>query len=112
MLVVQSQVRDWLLSLPDPDLGHAQFHIDRLAEVGPGLGWPHTRHLGGKLWELRFHLAQGDWRIAYTIERERRIVLLTVFPKSRQRDRRQVERARAALARRTVEQQDPRGGEE
>lgn len=72
-------------------------HIDRLAELGPALHAPHTRHLGGKLWELRFRLSTHDWRITYTIASNRRIILLTVFAKTRQREDSELRRARLEL---------------
>jgi len=55
--------------------------------------------LDGKLRELRFHLDRQAVRITYWIASGRRIVLLTVFVKSRMREMREVERASRALAR-------------
>lgn len=77
----------------------AAFYVDLLAESGPLLGEPYTRQLDGKLRELRFHLDRRAVRLTYWIASGRRIVLLTVFAKSRMREDRQVERARRALAR-------------
>ena len=45
----------------------AAFCIDLLAERGPLLGDPYTRQLGGKLWELRFHLGRRAVRVTYWV---------------------------------------------
>ena len=47
---------------------------------------PFTRQLRGKLREQRFHLGRQQTRITYYIATGRRIVLLTVFVKTRQRE--------------------------
>ncbi len=57
------------------------------------LGEPYSRHLGGKLRELRFIMDGSSVRITYWLASERRIVLLTVFRKTRQRERSEVDRA-------------------
>lgn len=75
------------------------FSVDLLAEQGPLLGEPYTRQLDGKLRELRLHLERASVRVTYWIAPGRRIVLLTVFSKTRMREDREVERARRALAR-------------
>lgn len=43
--------------------------------------------------ELRFHLSGKAIRISYWLTRERRLVLLTVFAKTRMRERAEVDRA-------------------
>jgi hypothetical protein len=96
---LEPEVRAWLEGLTGVHFGVAAFHIDLLAEQGPLLGEPHSRQLGGKLRELRFHLDQRSMRVTYWIASGRRIVLLTVFAKTRMRERRQVQRARRVLAR-------------
>ena len=60
---------------------------------------PYTRQLDGKLRELRFHLEGQRVRVTYWIAPGRRIILLTVFRKTRQREAREVERARRAMQR-------------
>lgn len=114
---LEPEVRDWLESLPTALFARAAFYVDLLAEQGPLLGEPYTRQLDGKLRELRFHLDRDAARITYWIEPNRRIVLLTVFTKTRMREDREVERARRVLARciaeaHTVEeeQDDERAG--
>jgi transcriptional regulator with XRE-family HTH domain len=49
----------------------------------PSLGEPCTKQLDGKLRELRFHLDEFAVRITYWIATGCRIVLLTVFHKTR-----------------------------
>jgi hypothetical protein len=71
----------------------------RLAIGGPLLDQPHTKQLDGKLRELRFYLGAKPTRITSWIAPGRVIVLLTVFSKERQNERREVDRARRALTR-------------
>ena len=65
---------------------------------------PHTKQLDGKLRELRFYLGSQPVRITYWIASGRRIVLLTVFTKTRRQERRQIDRARKAMERCMAEQ--------
>jgi hypothetical protein len=95
----EPEVTDWLLSLDDEDFGQVERYIDLLAEEGVHLGEPFTRQLRGKLRELRFYLGRSQTRIAYYIASSRRIVLLTVFRKTRPRERAEVERAWRAMQR-------------
>ena len=96
---MEPEVRDWLESLGSTQFATAAFYIDLLSEQGPLLGEPYTRQLDGKLRELRFHLDRAAVRVTYWIASGRRIVLLTVFTKTRMRQDREVDRARRALAR-------------
>jgi hypothetical protein len=80
------------------------FYVDLLAEKGPLLGEPYSRQLDGKLRELRFHLERAAVRVTYWIAPARRMVLLTVFTKTRMRQDREIDRARRALARCLAEQ--------
>lgn len=96
---LEPEVRDWYLALDEQDQARVGFHVDRLAEVGPLLDEPFTKQLDGKLRELRFYLAGRPTRIAHWIAPNRRIILLTVFGKTRQRERREVDRARRAYQR-------------
>ncbi|MGH3460105.1 MAG: type II toxin-antitoxin system RelE/ParE family toxin [Kribbellaceae bacterium] len=101
---LEPEVRDWLEGLPSDLFGRAAFYIDLLAERGPLLSEPHTKQLDGKLRELRFHLDNDVLRITYWIATERRIILLTVFRKTRMQERREIERAVRALRRCREEQ--------
>jgi hypothetical protein len=96
---LEPEVRDWLESLPTTQFATAAFYIDLVADRGPLLGEPYTRQLDGKLRELRFHLDGRATRVTYWIAPGRRIVLLTVFAKTRMREVGEVERARRAMAR-------------
>lgn len=62
---------------------------------------PYTRHLGGKVRELRFHLLAQRPRITYWLAPSRRIILLTVFRKTRNAEEAEV--ARALQAQKTCE---------
>ncbi|WP_300014173.1 type II toxin-antitoxin system RelE/ParE family toxin [Pseudonocardia sp.] len=96
---LEPEVRDWLETLPAPQFATAAFYIDLVADRGPLLGEPYTRQLDGKLRELRCHLDGRAARVTYWIASGRRIVLLTVFAKTRMRETGEVERARRAMAR-------------
>jgi hypothetical protein len=96
---LEPEVEKWLESLPTALFARAAFYVDLLAEQGPLLGEPYTKQLDGKLRELRFYLDRQAVRITYWIASDKRIVLLTVFHKTRMRDEREIDRARRALAR-------------
>ena len=51
---IEPEVRSWLASLPDRDFGRVDFLVGLLAAQAEDLGEPYTRHLGGKVRELRF----------------------------------------------------------
>jgi phage-related protein len=101
---LEPEVRVWLEELPAAHFATAAFYIDLVAAQGPLLAEPYTRQLDGKLRELRFHLDGDAVRVTYWITRGRRIVLLTVFRKTRMREEREVQRARRAM-RRCIAQQ-------
>ena len=108
---LEPEVRKWLEDLPAVSFARVAFYVDLLAAEGPLLGEPYPKQLDGKLRELRFHLDELVVRIAYWVASGSRIVLLTVFHKTRTRDDREVERARRAM-RRCVEPADTVDGEE
>jgi hypothetical protein len=60
------------------------------------LGEPYSRHLSGKTRELRFYLERSAVRISYWLAPGARVLLLTVFRKTRQVERAKVARAVAA----------------
>ena len=60
------------------------------------LGEPYSKHLRGGVRELRFHLGRSAWRLTYWLAPGQRIVLLTVFRKTRDRETTEVNRAIAA----------------
>lgn len=96
---LEPEVRDWLEGLSTTQFATAAFYVDLLAAQGPLLSEPYTRQLDGKLRELRFHLGGQAVRVTYWIAPGRRIVLLTVFGKTRMRETREVDRAQRALRR-------------
>jgi hypothetical protein len=94
---LEQEVEDWLLALPDELFGQAERYIDLLAEYGVHLGAPFTKQLRGKLRDLRFYLGRRQTRITYYVATGRRIVLLTVFAKTRPRERLEIQRAWRAM---------------
>lgn len=96
---LEPEVRDWLGSLDEDAVNHVAFYIDLLAELGPLLSEPHTRQLDGKLRELRFWLGSSSTRISYWIAPGRRVIMLTVWRKTKMRETAEVERARRAMRR-------------
>jgi hypothetical protein len=90
---IESEVRSWLASLSDCDFGRVDFLVGLLAEHAEELGEPHTRHLGGKVRELRFHLLRQQTRVTYWLAPGRRVILLTVFSKTRSAETAEVARA-------------------
>ncbi|MGQ0467089.1 MAG: type II toxin-antitoxin system RelE/ParE family toxin [Sporichthyaceae bacterium] len=94
---LEPEVSDWLDSLTTEDFQHVRFYVELLRDKGVALSEPYSRQLDGKLRELRFHLQRRQVRITYWIAPGRRIILLTVFGKTRPREAREVERARRAM---------------
>jgi phage-related protein len=90
---IEPEVRSWLASLPDRDFGRVDFLVGLLAEHAEDLGEPYTRHLGGKVRELRFHLLRQQSRVTYWLAPQRRVILLTVFRKTRSAETAEVARA-------------------
>ncbi|MEU4233890.1 type II toxin-antitoxin system RelE/ParE family toxin [Nonomuraea sp. NPDC026600] len=91
---LEPAVEAWLDTLSDRD--HAA--VERLAEFGDRMPYGHARDLGEGLWELRFDIAHHSVRLTYWLAEGRRAVLLTAFYKTRDRQPRDVERARKAMA--------------
>jgi hypothetical protein len=90
---IEPEIRSWLASLSDRDFGRVDFLVGLLAEHAEDLGEPHTRHLGGKVRELRFHLLRQQTRVTYWLAPGRRVILLTVFRKTRSAETTEVVRA-------------------
>ena len=89
---IEPEVRSWLPRLPDRDFGRVDFLVGLLAERAQDLGEPYTRHLGGKVRELRFHLLREQTRVTYWLAPGRRVILLT-FRKTRSAEVAEVARA-------------------
>jgi len=65
-----------------PDLSPDSSGIaERMELFGPDLGMPHTRAMGGGLFELRIKAAEGIARVFYCTVVDRRIVILHQFVK-------------------------------
>lgn len=90
---VEPEVRMWLEALSSRDFGRVDFLVGLLSDQAETLGEPYSRHLAGKVRELRFSLLRQQARVTYWLAPGRRIVLLTVFAKSRQRETAEVDRA-------------------
>jgi hypothetical protein len=80
---VEPEVRSWLENLADRDFGRVDFLVGLLAGHAADLGEPYTRHLGGKVRELRFHLLAQHAPRHLLARSSRRLILLTVFRKTR-----------------------------
>lgn len=93
---MEPEVRAWLESLPRRQFGHVLAFAEKLAEEADTLGEPYARHLGGKVRELRISLHPLEMRVTYWLAPERRVVLLTVFRKTRGQETAQIERAHRA----------------
>lgn len=100
---LEPEVSDRYRSRDDEEKGRVDFHIDRREQEGPLLDEPHTEQLDGKLRELRFYLGTRAMRVTYWIAPGRRIILLTVFAKTKRQERREVEPAGKELERCTPE---------
>ncbi|WP_225846142.1 type II toxin-antitoxin system RelE/ParE family toxin [Streptomyces sp. HPF1205] len=96
---LEPEVAQWLAALDDKRWAQALMHLDLLEERGVLLGDPYTRQLDGKLRELRFYCGEQRVRVTYWIAAGRRIIMLTVFTKTRMREVDEIERARRALER-------------
>jgi len=79
--------------LTDRDFGRVDFLVGLLAEHAGDLGEHYARHLGGKVRELRFHLLRQQTRVTYWLAPGRRVILLTVFRKTRDAETAEVARA-------------------
>lgn len=59
-------------------------YTERMKQFGPNLGMPHTRAMGGGLFEMRLKGADGIARVFYCVLQERRVVMLHSFIKKTQ----------------------------
>jgi hypothetical protein len=93
VIEIEPEVHQWLDTLSDHDYGRAEFYADLLADNAETLGEPYSRHLRGKVRELRFHLQRQQVRITYWLAPGKRVVLLTMFYKTQRSEVAEVERA-------------------
>ena len=70
-----------ILALPTGLLARFLRYAERMETFGPDLGMPHTRAMGGGLFELRMKAPEGIGRVFYCTLIGRRIVFLHQFVK-------------------------------
>jgi phage-related protein len=74
-------VEDEVLALSSGFVARFLRYAERMEVFGPDLGMPHTRAMGGGLFELRIKAAEGIARVFYCTVVDRRIVFLHQFVK-------------------------------
>ena len=70
-----------ILALPAGFVARFIRYAERMETYGPDLGMPHTRAMGGGLFELRLNAQEGIARVFYCTVVGRRIVMLHQFVK-------------------------------
>lgn len=71
---------------------------ERMEEVGPDLGMPHTRPMGDGLFELRVKAEEGIARIFYCTHIKKEIVMLHSFiKKTKETPKKELDTARKRL---------------
>lgn len=75
------RVEAGILGLPTGLLARFLRYAERMELFGPDLGMPHTRPMGGGLFELRIKAPEGIARVFYCTVIDRRIVFLHHFVK-------------------------------
>ncbi|MCX5178593.1 type II toxin-antitoxin system RelE/ParE family toxin [Streptomyces virginiae] len=94
---VEPEVRTWLEGLTDKQHHKVEEYAELLATSGTRTPMPFARPLSDGVYELRPTLDGVATRITYWFAPGRRIVLLTVFRKTRPHEQGQVRRAVSAL---------------
>ncbi len=74
-------LQEELLQLPAGFVARFLRYAERMEMYGPDLGMPHTRAMGGGLFELRLKAKEGIARVFYCTLVGRRIVMLHQFIK-------------------------------
>ncbi|MER7000627.1 type II toxin-antitoxin system RelE/ParE family toxin [Streptomyces sp. NPDC000410] len=96
VIEVEPEVRSWLECIPIGHYRKVEEYAELLAALGTRTPMPFARPLRDGVYELRPTLGGADTRITYWFAPGHRIVLLTVFRKTRMREAAQVARAVAA----------------
>ena len=78
-------VQEQILELPDTLAARYIVLTRRMVAIGPNLGMPHTKAMGGGLFELRLKGAEGIARVFYCAVVNRRVVMLHSFVKKTER---------------------------
>lgn len=87
-----------ILQLPAGFVARFLRYAERMEVYGPDLGMPHTRAIGGGLFELRLKAAEGIARVFYCTLVGRRIVMLHQFIKKTEKTpRKELEIARRRM---------------
>jgi len=77
---IKAEIENW----PDGILADFARIVELLMEFGPNLHMPHSRALGGGLFELRPRGREGIGRAFYCFVSRRRVVILHAFVKKTQ----------------------------
>ncbi|MBU3863273.1 type II toxin-antitoxin system RelE/ParE family toxin [Streptomyces sp. 4503] len=93
VIEVEPEVRAWLELLPGRLYRKVEAYAELLAELGPQTPMPYARRLREGVAELRPSLDGIQTRVTYWITNDRRVVLLTVFHKTRAHEEAQINRA-------------------
>ena len=92
------RVESEILAFPSGFLARFIRYAERMEIFGPDLGMPHTRAMGGGLFELRIKAGEGIARVFYCTIVNRRIVILHhIIKKSQKTPRRDLDIARKRL---------------
>lgn len=87
-----------ILGLPAGFVARFLRYAERMEVYGPDLGMPHTRAMGGGLFELRLKADEGIARIMFCTLKKREIVMLHQFTKkSEKTPRKELEIARRRM---------------
>jgi phage-related protein len=89
-----------ILALPAGLLARYLRYADRMEVYGPDLGMPHTRAMGGGLFELRLKSTEGIARVFYCTMIGKRVMILHQFTKKT----RKIPPKELALARRRMKE--------
>jgi phage-related protein len=76
-----AKVEDDILAMSSGFVARFLRYAERMEVHGPDLGMPHTRAMGGGLFELRLKAAEGIARVFYVALVGRRIVFVHHFVK-------------------------------
>lgn len=93
VIELEPEVREWLELLPAKQYRKVEEYTELLAVNGTRMPMPFARPLTDGVYELRPTLDGIATRITYWFAPGRRIVMLTVFRKTRMRETAQVNRA-------------------
>lgn len=74
-----------ILGLPAGFVARFIRYSERMERFGPDLGMPHTRYMGGGLFELRIKASEGIARVFYCVVVGSEIVMLHQFTKKSQK---------------------------